>query len=67
MGALIGIPKGVTVPKMPCDAFHLAWCWYEREHRGLGVPFPPVADEVEALARVGKAIVPPLAELDTGG
>jgi hypothetical protein len=52
---------------MPCDAFHLAWCWYEREHRGLGVPFPPVADEVEALARVGKAIVPPLAELDTGG
>src|SRR6202171_4937878 len=27
--------------------------WYEREHRGLGVPFPPVA---ERFARLGEAI-----------
>jgi F420-dependent oxidoreductase-like protein len=24
--------------------------WYEREHRGLGVPFPPVAERFERLA-----------------
>ena len=23
--------------------------WYEREHRGLGVPFPPVAERFERL------------------
>ena len=23
--------------------------WYEREHRGLGVPFPPLAERVERL------------------
>jgi len=30
----------------------LGAAWYEREHRGLGVPFPPLADRFERLEEV---------------
>jgi alkanesulfonate monooxygenase SsuD/methylene tetrahydromethanopterin reductase-like flavin-dependent oxidoreductase (luciferase family) len=41
--------------------------WYEREHRGLGVPFPPVAERFERLERDPPDLPADVGPLPTSG
>ena len=37
--------------------FGIGAAWYEREHRGLGVPFPPIAERFERLEECLKIVL----------
>jgi F420-dependent oxidoreductase-like protein len=48
-GLLAKIGTTLDVLSRGRAVFGIGAAWYEREHRGLGVPFPPVAERFERL------------------
>ena len=48
-GVLAKVVSTVDVLSSGRAALGIGAAWYEREHRGLGVPFPPVAERFERL------------------